>query len=182
VNKSLFGASKNVQQSTNARQIGRKPYMKHRIVIACMIGLMTALSARAADDSTNAPSAPNAPSGDHHSPMRSMGLMPPRVLDQLALTPEQKAKYEPLNESFKSDVAKLRADSAAAGTNAPPGGNRQAIRDLHKSYIEKVRAFLTADQNATLDKAMQHGPGPGGHGGPNSGGNTPPPQPPPSNN
>jgi Spy/CpxP family protein refolding chaperone len=151
--------------------------MKQRIIIACMIGLMMTVAAHAADDSTNAPS------GDHH-PARSMfGLLPPRVLEQLALTPEQKAKYDPLNADFKSDLAKLRADNAGSSTNAPPGAGRQAMHQLRKSYIEKVRAFLTTEQNATLDKALQHGPGPGGHGGPNAGpGSPPPPPPPPGNN
>jgi Spy/CpxP family protein refolding chaperone len=152
--------------------------MKHRIIIACMIGLMTVTAALAADEPTNAP--PVAP----RPPRSVFGLLRQPVLDQLALTPEQKAKYDPLNASFKSDVAKLRADNAAAGTNAPPGGGRQAMLELRKSYVEKVRAFLTAEQNATLDKAMQHGPGPGGHGGPNGGPNAPPPpqSPPPGNN
>jgi Spy/CpxP family protein refolding chaperone len=158
--------------------------MKRRIVIiACMIGLMTAIGARAADDSTNAPSAPNSPSGDHHPPRPMFrNLLRESVLNQLALTPEQKAKYDPLNASFKSDLAKWRADNAGADTDAPSGGGRQAMQQLHKNYIEKLRAFLTPEQNATLDKAMQHGPGPGGHGGPNSGSNTPPPQPPPPGN
>jgi hypothetical protein len=110
------------------------------------------------------------------------GILPPHLLDQLALTPEQTAKYDPLNASFKSDAAKLRAENAGGGTNAPSGGSRQAMRELHKSYIEKVKAFLTAEQTATLDKAMQHGPG--GHGGPNGGpsGSPPPQAPPPGNN
>jgi Spy/CpxP family protein refolding chaperone len=149
--------------------------MKHRIIIACMIGLVTATAALATDDSTNAP--PAAP-----RPPRSTfgGLLPPRLLDQLALTPEQKAKYDPLNADFKSDLVKLRTDNAESGTNAPVAG-RQAMHELRKNYLEKVRAFLTPEQNATLDKAMRHG---GGRGGPNGGPNAPPPpqSPPPGNN
>jgi Spy/CpxP family protein refolding chaperone len=150
--------------------------MKHKIIIACMIGLMTATAAFAADEPTNEP--PAAP----HSPRPMFGILPPHILDQLALTPEQKAKYDPLNAEFKSEVAKSRAENTGAGTNAAPGGGRQAMRELHKSYVEKVKGFLTAEQTATLDKAMQHGPG--GHGGPNGGPNgSPPPQaPPPGNN
>ena len=112
-------------------------------------------------------------------------ILPPRILEELALTADQQTKYNSLDASFKSDVAKLQANNAPPGgttTNAPPSGGREAFRTLHRSYVEKVRAFLTADQNAKLTQAMENGPG-GGRRGPGQGaGGNPPPQPPPPQN
>ena len=64
------------------------------------------------------------------------------------------------------------ADAAAA--------NRQALRALRKSYIDKVRAFLTDEQKTKLDDSIAHAAARGGHAGPNGGGNTPPPPPAPA--
>lgn len=153
--------------------------MKRVVIIACLTGLVIAVGALA-DNSTNAP-----PPTQH--PMRPMmrNLLPPRVLEELALTADQQTKYDALGASFKSDVAKLQASNpppSATTTNAPPSGGRQAFRALHKSYIEKLRAFLTADQNAKLTQAMDNGPGGGHRAGQGAGANPPPPPPPSQNN
>jgi hypothetical protein len=153
--------------------------MKHGIIIACLIGLTTAVGVRAADES-------NAPPPPGHGLGRPMmaNILPPPVLNQLALTADQTAKYNDLNESFKKEAAKLRASGSPNGgtTNSPAAGTqpdvRQALRTLHRSYVDKVRTFLTDDQKAKLDDALQHGPGRGGHGGPSAGTNPPPPAPP----
>ncbi|HTS16080.1 MAG TPA: hypothetical protein VMP11_00755 [Verrucomicrobiae bacterium] len=128
--------------------------MKRRFVITCLISLAIAAGAYAAGDSTNAP--PEAP-----RPMRPMmgNLLPPRVLEQLALTADQQTKYDALDTAFKGDVAKLRTQmtpSAGAVTNAPPSGGRQQMRELRHGYLEKVRAILTADQQTKLDQAMEN--------------------------
>jgi Spy/CpxP family protein refolding chaperone len=152
--------------------------MKRAIIIACLTSVMIAVGAAyAADGSTNAP--PPAPP----HPMRPMlnNLLPPRVFDALALTADQQAKYNTLNESFKSDVARLRANRESASTNAVPGTARQELRELRHTYVEKLRAFLTADQNAKLTQALENMPGRGRRGGGPEGGN-PPPQPPPGGN
>jgi len=151
------------------------------MIIACLTSIVIAAGAFAADSSTNAP--PPAP-----RPMRPMmrNLLPPRILEELALTADQQTKYDALDASFKSDVAKLQANNAPSSgttTNMPPNGGREAFRALHKSYIDKLRASLTADQNAKLTQALENGPG-GGRRGPGPGGsnNPPPPPPPPGNN
>ena len=170
--------------------------MKRGIIIACLIGLVAIMGARAAD--TNAP--PPKPPGDQRPP-RPMGMMdnllPPRVVDDLALTADQKTKYDELQAGFKKDAAKWRADNnydpekareemtkaREAGDEATMkklGEQRKGLMDLRKSYTDKVRAFLTDDQKAKLDKALERGPGRGPRGGPNSGGPPPPPPPPPS--
>ena len=166
--------------------------MKRGIIIACLIGLVAITGARAAD--TNAP--PPKPPGDQR-PGRPMGMMdnllPPRVVDDLALTADQKTKYDDLQAGFKKDAAKWRADNhydpekareemtkaREAGdesTMKKLGEQRKGLMDLRKSYTDKVRSFLTDDQKAKLDKAMEHGPGRGPRGGPGG----PPPPPPPS--
>jgi Spy/CpxP family protein refolding chaperone len=152
--------------------------MKRAVIIACLTSVVIAAGAYAADGSTNAP-----PSLPPH-PMRPMlvNLLPPRVFDALALTADQQAKYNTLNESFKSDVAKLRTNSQSSSTNAVPGAGRQEARELRHGYIEKLRGVLTADQNAKLTQALEnmgHGRREGGQAG---GANPPGPTPPPANN
>lgn len=148
--------------------------MKRAVIIACLTGLVLAVGAYAADDSTNAPPAA-------HHPMRPMmgSLLPPRLLQELALTGDQQSKYDALDAGFKSDLAKLRAENAPSSgtvTNAPAGGGRQAFRALRKSYIDKMRAFLTADQNAKLTEAIENMPGRGRRGaGQGAGTNSPAP-------
>jgi Spy/CpxP family protein refolding chaperone len=173
--------------------------MKRGIIIACLIGLVAAVGARAADESTNKPPA-------EHRPMRPMppmmdSLLPPRLLDELALTADQKTKYDALNAAFKKDAAKWRTDNnydldkaheemrkaRDAGDNATMkklADQRKGLMDIRKSYIDKLRAFLTDEQTTKLEKALEHGPGRGPRGGPSSGakppGATTPPPPPPS--
>lgn len=145
--------------------------MKRGILVAFLIGSIAAVGARAQE--TNAPPAPKPPA---HRPMGPMleHLLPPRVLDELSLTPDQKTKYDALEASFKNDAAKWRADNPPSGgssgqaTTNKPFANRQGLRDLRKSSIDKVRAFLTDGQKTKLDKALERarerrgGPGPGG--------------------
>ena len=150
--------------------------MKRAVIVACITCVMIAVgSAYAADGSTNAPP----PTPQH--PMRPMldNILGPRIFDALALTGDQVTKYNSLNADFKKDIAKLRANN---GTNAVPGAGRQELRELHRSYIEKLRPILTSDQNAKLTQWLENGPGRGHRGGgPYAGGN-PPPQPPPGGN
>jgi Spy/CpxP family protein refolding chaperone len=149
--------------------------MKRTVIIACLISLVATVGVFAQGGSTNAPP----PMPPH--PMRPMlnNLLPPHVFDELALTADQQAKYNTLNEGFKSDVAKLRASHESGGTNAVPGTGRQELRELRHGYIEKLRAFLTADQNAKLTQALENAREHRG-GGPE--GANPPPQPPPTSN
>jgi Spy/CpxP family protein refolding chaperone len=116
------------------------------------------------------------------------------MLEELALTPEQKTKYDALAAGFKNDAAKWRADNnydpekareemrqaRDAGDEATIqrlNDQRKGFMDLRKSYVDKVRAFLTDEQKANLDKALERArEGRGGHGP----GGAPPPQPTPA--
>ena len=157
--------------------------MKRGMIIACLIGLMAPLGVRA--QGTNAPP-PTPPGGDR--PMRARpnmdNLLPPPVLGDLALTPDQKTKYDALAADYKKDFAKWRESNPPTGEPPSPEA-RQAVRDLRKSYTDKVRTFLTDDQKTKLDQALERmrsrGPrGPGGSGGPGGAGGAPPPPPPPA--
>ncbi len=165
--------------------------MKRGIIITCLIGLVAALGARAAE--TNAPPPAKPPA---HRPMGPMmeNLLPPRALEDLALTPDQKTKYDTLAAGFKKDAAKWRADNnydpekareemrqaREAGDEATIQkltDQRKGLMDLRKSYVDKVRAFLTDEQKVNLDKALERArEWRGGHG---PGGAPPPPPPPP---
>ena len=107
-------------------------------------------------------------------------LLAPPVLDELALTADQKAKYDTLAADFKKDLAKWRAENQADG-NTPSPEARKAMRDLRRGYVDKLRASLTDEQKATLDKAQERmrARGQRGPGGPGSPGGAPPPPPPP---
>jgi hypothetical protein len=137
--------------------------MKRVVIIACLTSFIIAAGgAYAADGSTNAPPM-------IHRPMRPMmdSILGPRVFDALALTSDQQAKYNTLNADFKKDVAKWEANNGPSNgttTNAPPRGGRQELHALRKSYVEKVRAFLTADQNAKLTQIIENTPGRGRRG------------------
>jgi Spy/CpxP family protein refolding chaperone len=123
-------------------------------------------------------------------------LLPPRVVDDLKLTAEQKAKYDELQAAFKKDAEKWRsehADAAEKMRKAREEGDRETLRklaeerrplmDARRGYVDKLRETLTAEQKETLEKAMEQVRGrrrPGGPGGPPPGGpegERPPPPP-----
>ena len=143
--------------------------MKRGILIACLIGLVAAVGARAADEP------PANPPGQHGLARGGMeSLLPPRVLEKLALTADQKTKYDALNTGFKNDAAKLRSSHSSGGEGSSgstnnASSNRKGLRDLHKSYIDQLRPSLTSDQAATLEKALENmRNNRGGHSGTNS--------------
>ena len=144
--------------------------MKRGILITCLIGLVAAVGARAADEP------PANPPGQHGPARGGMeSLLPPRVLEKLALTADQKTKYDALNTSFKNDVAKWRSthssgsEGGSSGSTNNVSSDRRGLRDLHKSYIDQLRPTLTSDQAATLDKALENmRNNRGGHSGTNS--------------
>jgi Spy/CpxP family protein refolding chaperone len=151
------------------------------------------------------PGGPRGPGG----PRFSVPLIPPRLMDQLNLTAEQRPKVDALQSEFakerdklsasqtnNAEFAKLRDDMRAARD----AGDREKMRslreqlvpyrkpilDLRQQYMDKVRALLTDEQRKTLEEAIerrgQRGPGaPRGMGGPPPGAGEagPPPPPPP---
>src|ERR1035437_4494342 len=90
-------------------------------------------------------------------------LLPPRVLDDLALTADQKTQYGPLEASFTKDAAKWRADNnydpekareemrTARDSNDQAAlkklaDQRKGLMDIRKGYVDKLRASLTRSE------------------------------------
>ena len=156
-----------------------------------VVGLATTL---AYADDTNAPAKPEGKHGPRGGPGPMMEhLLPPRVVDDLNLTADQKTKLGELESAFKKDAV---AWDTAHPTfrddmrKARESGDKDAIRstmeqrkplmDARKGYVEKFRASLTDEQKTKLDKSLEDvrqrmGKGPRGdkHDGP--------PPPPPAN-
>jgi len=129
--------------------------MKRIMLVTCLISLIAAVGSRAADEpSTNS-------TGEHHSGRGAMdSLLPPRLLEKLDLTADQKTKYDTLNAGFKKDLAKLEGSSTTSTNSASSSSNtgrsnRKGIRELRKSYMDQLRPSLTSEQTATLDKAAE---------------------------
>jgi Spy/CpxP family protein refolding chaperone len=163
------------------------------MIIACLIGLVAAVGARAADE-------PAAKPTESPRPMRGNmmdSLLPPHVLDDIALTADQKTQYGALEASFKKDAAKWRADnnydpekareemrtardSNDQATLKKLADQRKGLADIRKGYVNKLRGSLTDEQKTKLDKALANGPRRGPRGGPNSDAKpaTPPTSPP----
>jgi hypothetical protein len=147
----------------NTEQTKGDSQMERGILIACLIGFVAAVGARAADE-------PPVNSTGQHGPMRGgMGdLLPTHLLDKLALTADQKTKYDALDASFKKDLAKWRSthssgseSSSSAGSTNNVSSNsvsssHKGMRELRKGYIDQLRPSLTSDQTATLDKALEN--------------------------
>jgi hypothetical protein len=128
--------------------------MKRIMLVTCLIGLMAAVGARAADEPSTGTT------GEHHGARGAMdSLLPPRLLEKLDLTADQKTKYDTLNASFKKDLAKLEGNSTSSTNSVSSGNtgrsNRKGVRELRKSYMDQFRPSLTSEQTATLDKAAE---------------------------
>ena len=129
------------------------------VVALTSFALTSAFAQNATNTTAHGPRA-TGPRVDH--------ILPPPIVDSLALTAEQKTTYDGLDAAFKKDAAKWRADNPvdeAAVKKAHDTGDKEALRqlqekqqglwDIRKGYIDKVRASLTDAQKAALDKALQ---------------------------
>ena len=125
-----------------------------------------ALTLAFADDATNTP--PAAHHGPHGKGPMFGHILPPEIVEGLALTAEQKTALESLDEAFKKDAEKWRAENPideAAWKQARDSGDKEAMRKLHekqqglseirKSYVDKFRAALTDEQKTKLDKTLE---------------------------
>jgi Spy/CpxP family protein refolding chaperone len=123
-------------------------------------------------------------------------LLPPRAVESLNLTADQKTKYDSVEADFKSAAAKWREAHPAdpeALRKARESGDKDALQklrdqrkelmDIRKSHVDQVRATLTDEQKAKLDKELEgmreHRPGRYGKGPRGPDGDNPPSPPPP---
>jgi Spy/CpxP family protein refolding chaperone len=146
--------------------------MKRLILSLAAVAVLTGSAARAEDK----PEHKGPPPGG--GPRAEMPLIGPRLLDDLALTDEQKPKVQALQDEFvtkrdalraeqKKDPAfqKLQEEMKAAreandrtklGELRPKMADyMKPVMDLRKQYMAKVRALLTPEQIAKLDTARE---------------------------
>jgi len=116
--------------------------MKKSLTILAVLAL-TGTAIASAEETTPAPKPDRPPRGpDNGARMQTDGLFPPGLVDQLALTDEQKTKLAELDKQ----VAQARADWMA----------------LHQKFIEQFMGMLTDEQKEKLAKMHQDQRGGGG--------------------
>ena len=138
--------------------------MKSLKVLTALFAVALTATLAFADDATNTPPAA------HHGPRGPMleHILPPHIVDGLALTAEQKTAFDSLETAFKADAVKWRAENPideAALKQARESGDKEALRklrekqqglmDIRKGYVDKLRASLTDEQKTKLDKAIE---------------------------
>jgi Spy/CpxP family protein refolding chaperone len=144
--------------------------MKKWTLIAAAIALL-AVASQAGD---YRPDRPRGLRGPREGAPMIGNLLPPRVLEDLQLTAEQKAKYDALQEKFAAEHKEWMQSHRAEGealreqlraareaqdvarikeAQAKLAEHRKPVEELRKSYMEKVRALLTPDQIKELDEA-----------------------------
>ena len=168
--------------------------MKRLLIAIATVALLAGAVARAGEGKENHPGkGPGGPGG----PRFDMPLIPPRLMDELTLTDDQKSKVETLQAEFSKQRDKLRAEQKDNPEMAKlrdemkaahQANDKEKIRQLHeqlmerdhpildlrKQYMDKVRALLTDEQKKKLDEArdrIRERRGPGAHEG------APPPPP-----
>ncbi len=159
--------------------------MKRTLIAFAAVALLLPFAAvRTEAQTTNTPP-PGHPTGIRPGD----SVLPPVIVDKLALTADQKTQYDTLNVAYKKEhdawmsAHQAQLDALQQQTQAARQANdhdkmdelRQQRRelmkpanDLRKQYLDKVRDFLTDDQKKTLDSNLPQwrGGGPGGPGGP----------------
>jgi Spy/CpxP family protein refolding chaperone len=141
--------------------------MKKFVIMMAAITL-TALAAQAGEGKHLNPNAPGPRTGQ----MRDQ-VLPPRVVDQLNLTADQKTKLDALNASFKKDVdaweqahpnfkdeVQKAREAKDKETMKKLMEERKPVFEARKKYIEEFKATLTDEQKKTLGEmkstAMKH--------------------------
>jgi len=142
--------------------------MKRTLLLLTAVALLAGPTAWAAKPDKPQPGAkPGA------ARMGNMPLVPPKALEGLKLTAEQKTKYDEIDAqwakerdawqaSHMEENTKLRAEAKAAreaGDQAKAkelGGKMRELNapmmELRKKYMDQVRALLTDEQKTTLDQ------------------------------
>ena len=150
--------------------------MKSILIAALTLALCSAVTARAEDK----PGRPGRGGPQGRPGME--GLLPPKALEDLKLTDEQKAKYDSIvadfqkeQKAFMESHPELREKMKAAHE----AGDKEAMKelfaemkpmmDLRRDAMKELEGVLTEEQKATLQKMREefgkHRPGgPGGPG------------------
>ncbi|MEO8910841.1 MAG: hypothetical protein ABI408_11520 [Gemmatimonadaceae bacterium] len=81
---------------------------------------------------------------------RGMGGM---LLKDITLTDAQKAQVKTIREKYLPQQMELRKASQAVG-GPPDEATRSKMMDLQTKQVAEIRAVLTADQQAVLDRNL----------------------------
>lgn len=152
--------------------------MKRLVTALAAVALLATGAVRAADETNPPARGPGGPwgPGGPRGPGFEAPLIPPRLMNDLALTAEQKPKVEAIVSEFtqkrdkiladqknNSAITKLRDEMKAAREardREKMGELREQLVpydrplvDLRRESMDKVRALLTDEQKKTLDQA-----------------------------
>jgi len=84
--------------------------------------------------------------------------IPLQILGELKLTDDQRSRIRPIAEEMEKRLQGLRT---AGGQS-----NLQAIRQIRQGYVARVKAILTPEQQAAIEKWRKVNPGPRAGGNP----------------
>ncbi len=135
-----------------------------------LVKILTATSVIAVSGFAFADETTPPPAAHHNKGAMFEHILPVKIIESLVLTADQQTALASLDAAFKKDAAKWRAENPvdeAAVQKARETQDGEAIRqlrqkqqglmDIRKSYIEKFRAALTAEQQATFDRVIGAG-------------------------
>lgn len=138
--------------------------MKRTLILSAVLALITSVSVYA-DEGKGKP--PGGGPGRHGD----MGLLPSRLVEDLALTADQKTKYAEIETNFKAAAKKYRDEHPISDADreamrkARESGDKEAMAkyreqgkgfmEIRKTYVDQVRATLTPDQVKKLDDARE---------------------------
>jgi Spy/CpxP family protein refolding chaperone len=158
----------------NRKAATKKETTMKKHLTTTAIALLAAATVFAADPGK--PAGDNGP-GKHKGLRPGQGsLVPPPVLDSLAVTADQKKQVDDLQAQFKKErdalfeshrkenaglrdqmkVARESGDQAKIDELRKKRGEQaKPMMDLRKQYIEKLRGLLNADQQKKLDDGLK---------------------------
>ena len=119
--------------------------MKLKIITLNAISALLLGPAAFAQDGQDAPNHPgDRAGGRHHSPLE-------RTTEQLNLTPEQKAKVQPIIDQARPQIENIRREAM------------QKTKAIMDNTMAQIRPMLTPEQQKKLDE-MKNNPGSGREG------------------
>jgi len=146
-----------------ARGVPTPTSMERRMKIVRIAGLAIALCAASASLAAAQGRPDSAPPGGRRGGMGQM------LLNGITLTDAQQAQLKTIREKHMPAISAYR--DSLRSTGAPPDDAARAkMAAMNDAYVAEVRAILTADQQAILDKniadakaRMRAGPPPSGN-------------------
>jgi len=140
----------------------RNRYLLTGLILTLALGLGTAAVAQTSDTSSQSPNSPHGtpnagtqaspPSGNASSATQSQsGNQPGSVEDELKLTPEQKAKLQPIIQDEMTQIRAVRDDSTLNMDQ-----KMAKVDEIKKTSFPKIQAVLTPEQQKKLADMQEH--------------------------